>query len=78
MDCVVGLSGNSSNRGRSRPARGFRLAGVNDVRKLCGITDCTHRDLTDKDVSHVAGAYRPWRRRANTYEDDAGSCESVF
>jgi type I restriction enzyme M protein len=41
--------------------------------------DRTHRELTDEEVTRIAGTYHAWRGEpdAGSYEDEAGFCASV-
>ena len=41
------------------------------------MVDRTHRELTDDDVAHVAGAYHAWRDGADAYGDLPGFCRSA-
>lgn len=50
---------------------------LTDARKLVGMADRTHHDLTRQDISHVAGTYRAWRGGANVYEGVVGYCKSA-
>ncbi len=47
-----------------------------DARKLGRMVDRTHRELTDDDISRIAGAYRAWRS-GNNYADEPGFCKSA-
>ena len=52
-----------------------------DARKLGRMVDRTHRELTDEDISHVAGTYHAWRTggggRDGRYADIPGFCNST-
>ena len=50
-----------------------------DARKLGSMVDRTHRELSDDDISRVAGVYHAWRGEpdADQYEDVAGFCASA-
>jgi type I restriction enzyme M protein len=48
-----------------------------DARKLGGMVDRTHRELTDEDIARIASAYHAWRDGATAYEDLPGFCKSV-
>jgi len=50
-----------------------------DARKLGRMVDRTHRELTDEDVTRIAGAYHAWRGEADAgdYEDLPGFCKSA-
>ena len=48
-----------------------------DARKLGRMVDRTHRELTDQDISRVAGAYHNWRDGVDAYQDIPGFCKSA-
>lgn len=50
-----------------------------DARKLGTMTDRTHRELTDADVTQIAGTYHAWRgdKDATTYADVPGFCKAA-
>jgi len=50
-----------------------------DARKLGRMADRTHRELTDEDITHIAGTYHAWRGEegAGDYEDIPGFCKSA-
>jgi type I restriction enzyme M protein len=93
VDCMVALPGQlfystqipvclwflarDKRNGRFRDRRGSTL--FIDARKLGTLVDRTHRELTDEDVSRVAGAYHAWRGdpEAGEYADVPGFCESA-
>lgn len=68
---------------RSKTAKPFRhRVGETlfiDARKLGVMTDRTHRDLVDADLTRIATAYHAWRGEndAGKYEDVPGFCKSA-
>jgi len=50
-----------------------------DARKLGRLTDRIHRELTDEDITRIAGAYHAWRGDAGAgpYVDGLGFCKSA-
>ncbi len=36
------------------------------------MVDQTHRDLTEEDISRIAGTYRQWRIGSEEYKDEPG------
>jgi type I restriction enzyme M protein len=50
-----------------------------DARKFGTVIDRVHRELTDDDISQIAGVYHAWRgdKGAGKYEDTSGLCKSV-
>ena len=50
-----------------------------DARNLGVLTDRTHRELTDPDITRIANTYHAWRgeKSAGKYQDIAGFCKSV-
>ncbi|MHB8370901.1 MAG: class I SAM-dependent DNA methyltransferase [Leptospirales bacterium] len=49
-----------------------------DARKLGFMSDRTHRDLSDEDLTRIADAYHNWRGDGpGTYEDVQGFCKSA-
>ena len=50
-----------------------------DARSVGRMTDRTHRELTDEDISEIAELYHSWRGEASTdgYADKPGFCKSV-
>jgi type I restriction enzyme M protein len=71
--CLWFLARDKSN-GRFRDRRGETL--FMDARKLGTMVDRTHRELTDDDISRIAGAYHAWRgdSGAEAYTDIPGFC----
>ena len=74
--CLWFLTRNKKN-GRFRDRRSETL--FIDARKLGTLVDRVHRELTDEDVSKIAGTYHAWRgdKGATKYEDVAGFCKSA-
>ena len=85
VDCMVALPGQLFYSTQIPAclwflARGRRRRGeilFIDARKLGRMVDRTHRELTDDDVAHVAGAYHAWRDGADAYGDLPGFCRSA-
>ena len=85
VDCMVALPGQLFYSTQIPAclwflARGRRRRGeilFIDARKLGRMVDRTHRELTDDDVAHVAGAYHAWRDGADVYGDLPGFCRSA-
>jgi len=93
VDCMVALPGQlfystqipaclwflarSKKNSRFRDRRGEVL--FIDARKLGAMVDRTHRELTDKDSSRIAGTYHAWRGEKGTgkYEDIPGFCKAA-
>ena len=48
-----------------------------DVRNLGRMVDRTHRELTDEEVTRIAGTYHDWRTDKDKYQDVLGFCRSV-
>lgn len=65
---------NGSASGNWRDRRGEVL--LIDARKLGVMVDRTHRELSDDDITRVAGVYHAWRGepRSDNYEDVPGFC----
>ena len=61
--------------GRFRDRRGEVL--FIDARNLGRMVDRTHREVSDEDIDHIAGAYHAWRGKRGRYEDVAGFCKSA-
>ena len=92
VDCMVALPGQlfystqipvclwffarNKKSGRFRDRRGETL--FIDARKMGSMADRTHRELTDKDLAKIAGAYHAWRgdKDAGEYADVAGFCKA--
>ncbi|MGB8521620.1 MAG: class I SAM-dependent DNA methyltransferase [Candidatus Acidiferrales bacterium] len=71
--CLWFLARNKKN-GRFRDRRGETL--FIDARKMGTLTDRVHRELSDDDVSRIAGTYHAWRgdKNAGTYVEVPGFC----
>jgi len=91
MDCMVALPGQlfystqipvclwflaRNKRGESgaRSRQGETL--FIDARKLGYLTDRVHRDLSDEDISRIAGAYHAWKLGSG-YADVPGFCKAA-
>ena len=50
-----------------------------DARKLGGMVDRTHRELTDDDIARITDTYHAWRgeEAAGVYADTPGFCKST-
>lgn len=50
-----------------------------DARKMGVLIDRVHRELTDEDITQIAGTYHAWRgdKGAGKYEDVPGFCKSA-
>ncbi len=93
VDCMVALPGQlfystqipvclwfvarTKKNGRFRDRRGQTL--FIDARKLGRFVDRVHRELSDKDIARIAGAYHAWRgdKGAGKYADVLGFCKSM-
>jgi type I restriction enzyme M protein len=93
VDCMVALPGQlfygtpipaclwfltkTKKNGKFADRRGKTL--FIDARKLGVLVDRVHRDLTDEDISRIAGAYHAWRgeKGADKYEDVPGFCKDA-
>ena len=86
VDCIIALPGQLFRstqipaclwflrRGR-RERKGETL--FIDARKLGFMTDRTHRDLSQEDISRIASTYHSWRSEdPDEYEDIPGFCRS--
>ena len=87
VDCIIALPGQLFRstqipaclwflrRGR-RERKGETL--FIDARKLGYMTDRTHRDLSQEDITRIAGTYHSWRSEdPDEYEDIPGFCKSA-
>jgi type I restriction enzyme M protein len=74
--CLWFLARNKRN-GRFRDRRGETL--FIDARKMGTLVDRVHRELTDADVTKIAGAYHSWRgdKDSGKYADMPGFCKAV-
>jgi type I restriction enzyme M protein len=74
--CLWFLARNKKN-GIFRDRRGETL--FIDARKLGSLVDRTHRELSDDDVTKIAGAYHAWRgdKDAGVYADVPGFCKAA-
>ena len=74
--CLWFLARNKKN-GRFRDRRGETL--FIDARKMGTLVDRVHRELTDKDVAKIAGAYHSWRgdKGSGKYADVPGFCKAT-
>ena len=87
VDCMVALPGQLFYStpipaclwflARDRKRRGEAL--FIDARKLGGMVDRTHRELSDDDIARIAGTYHAWRggKDAGDYADVPGLCKSA-
>ncbi len=93
VDCMVALPGQlfystqipvclwflarSKKNGRYRHRRGETL--FIDARKLGTLVDRTHKELSEADLTRIAGTYHAWRGDpgAGAYADVAGFCKSA-
>jgi type I restriction enzyme M protein len=72
----------TKNKGANKE-RGFRARQGEtlfiDARKMGQLTDRTHRELTEEDITKIAGTYHAWRgeKDAGKYEDVAAFCKSA-
>jgi type I restriction enzyme M protein len=74
--CLWFLARNKKN-GRFRDRRGETL--FIDARKMGTLTDRVHRELSEDDVTKIAGTYHAWRgdKTAGTYADVPGLCKGA-
>jgi type I restriction enzyme M protein len=74
--CLWFIARNKKN-GRFRDRRGGTL--FIDARKLGVLVDRVHRELTEEELTRIAGTYHAWRgdKGAAAYEDVAGFCKSA-
>lgn len=93
VDCMVALPGQlfySTQipaclwflaRDKKNHRFGDRRGGVLfiDTRKLGRMADRIHRELTNEDITRIAGTYHAWRgeKGAGKYEDVAGFCKAA-
>jgi type I restriction enzyme M protein len=93
VDCMVALPGQlfystqipvclwflarDKGDGRYRDRRGETL--FIDARKLGSLVDRTHRELSDEEITRIAGTYHAWRGDAGAgeYADEPGFCRSA-
>ena len=91
VDCMVALPGQlfystqipaclwflarDRGNGKFRDRRGEVL--FIDARALGRMVDRTHRELTDKDIAHIAGTFHAWRGEKDAYADVPGFCRSA-
>lgn len=48
-----------------------------DARKMGGMVDRRHRELTDDEIKRIASTYHAWRGEGGKYEDVPGFCRAV-
>lgn len=74
--CLWFLARNKKN-GRFRDRRGETL--FIDARRMGTLVDRTHRELTDDDLTKIAGTYHAWRgdKDAGDYADVPGFCKAT-
>jgi type I restriction enzyme M protein len=93
VDCMIALPGQlfystqipaclwflarDKKNGKFRDRRGHVL--FIDARKLGQMVDRTHRELTNEDITNIAGTYHAWRGEndAGEYADVPGFCKST-
>jgi type I restriction enzyme M protein len=73
--CLWFLARNKNPGGKLRDRRGEVL--FVDARTLGTMTDRTRKELTDADISTIAGKYHAWRGSGGTYEDSPGFCRAA-
>jgi type I restriction enzyme M protein len=74
--CLWFLARDKQNSGY-RDRRGQTL--FIDARQMGALVDRTHKELTDEDITRIAGTYHAWRgeQEAGAYEDVPGFCKSA-
>ena len=89
VDCIIALPGQLFRSTQIAACLWFlrkgRVAGETrtretlfiDARKLGHMTDRTHRDLSEEDISRIAGTYHAWRNVDGDYSDVPGFCKSA-
>jgi len=93
VDCMIALPGQlfystqipvclwflarAKKNGRFRDRRGETL--FIDARKMGTLTDRVHRELTDEEITRIAGTYHAWRgdKDAGAYADVPGFCKAA-
>ena len=93
VDCMVALPGQlfystqipvclwfvarNKKNGRFRDRRGETL--FIDARKMGTLVDRVHRELTESDLTKIAGTYHAWRgdKAAGKYDDIPGFCKAT-
>jgi type I restriction enzyme M protein len=93
VDCMIALPGQlfygtgipaclwflakTKKNGKLADRRGKTL--FIDARKLGALVDRVHRDLTDEEITRIAGVYHAWRgeQGAGKYKDVLGFCKSA-
>ena len=48
-----------------------------DTRNMGVMIDRRHRELTDDEITRIAGTYHAWRDKKGKYSDVAGFCKSA-
>jgi type I restriction enzyme M protein len=71
--CLWFLARNKGN-GKFRDRRGQTL--FIDARKLGELVTRVNRELTDDEISRIAGTYHSWRSKNGNFKDVAGFCKS--